>query len=242
MTPVRRSIRKTPQLRVMAGNSTPVIVTTPMIISEDSPGLRLTPDNGIQPSEMVVTGSRMKLEEPSQEDVCEMESKQQEGKIHCDLEQVKPEVLKSARKITEDKPRKALGKVTFQSPGQESTPAYAAHEGGSTPTETAVEDNPDPVESKAKRSTPRCFSARKCRSRSGTPYYQQRPRRRVSTVDENVAHGTESAECSSSESDAEAKPKEQCSGSGLRRSLRRTPSKYRDSAPLEAEAVGKVRL
>ncbi|XP_022798133.1 uncharacterized protein LOC111336320 isoform X2 [Stylophora pistillata] len=240
LTPVRRSIRKTPQLRVMAGNSTPVIVTTPKIISEDSTRLRLTPDNGIQPSEMVVTGTRMKLEEPSEESVCEMECKKEDDEMHCDFEQGKQEVLKSACKTTQDKPRKTPGKVTFQSPGHEITPACAAHERVGSPMETADEDNANSGESKAKRLTPRRFSARKCRSRSGTPYYQQRPRRRVSAIHEGDPRGTESTECSSSESDGEAKPTTQCPRSGLRRSLRRTPSKYRDSAPLETAIAGKT--
>ena len=230
LTPVRRSIRKTPQKRFMAVNGTPVVVTTPKIISEDSPGLRLTPDNGNPPGDVNVVGTSMEIGELCEEGVSEMEHREEESEMQCDLEQRKPEILKSACKTTENKSQKTPGKVTFQTPDIESTPECTVHGVDDNLMETAV--------NKAKRLTPRHSTPRKCGSRLGTPYYQQRPRRRVSTVGENVSHGTESDGRSSSESDADAP------GSGLRRSLRKVRSKYRDSTQLEAasEQTGKVRL
>ena len=215
----------------MLGKNTPVVVTTPKIISENSPGLRLTPDNGNQPNELAITGTCMQVE-----DTREMDHEPQEDEMQCDLEQQEPAVLKSACKPAENKSRKSSGTVTFHSPNaEENTPESAIHEVFSSPVVSTGLGSTGSFENRAKKSTPQRFSARKCRSRMGTPYYQERPRRRVSTVDEDASHGADSQGRSSSDSDStDDKAVLRCPGSGLRRSARKTPSKYRDSTPLEA--------
>lgn len=246
LTPVRRSIRKTPQKRSMLRNNTPVVVTTPKIISENSPGLRLTPDNGNQPNALAITGTYMQVEDTRGGSACEMDHQPhqpQENEIQCDLEQQKPAVLKSACKPVENNSRKSSGTVSFQSPNsEESTPEFALPEVFSSPVVSTDLNSTGSFENRSKKSTPQRFSARKCRSRMGTPYYQ--PRRRVSTVDEDAGHGADSQGRSSSDSDStDDKAVLRCPGSGLRRSARKTPSKYRDSTPLEAasDQQGKVR-
>ena len=245
LTPVRRSIRKTPQKRSILSNNTPVVVTTPKIISENSPGLRLTPDNGSQSNELAITGASVEINSDTREDDARgMGSPSQVGVVQCELEQEKPAVLNSACKSTKSRSRKSSGKVTFQSPDQERTPECEVFEVAWSSMVTAVLDSEGSIESRAKKSTPQRFSARKCRSRMGTPYYQEGPRRRVSTVDEDVSHGAGSEGRSSSDSDStDAKAPERCPGPGLRRSARKTPSKYRDSTPLDAtsDTPGKVR-
>ena len=270
LTPVRRSIRKTPR---SALKNTPV-VTTPKIVSEDSPGLRLTPDNGNLPNDLAVTGTAMEIrethEEPSigeiheeqgqvetlgedareetpeaDKDACgsgtDLELK--EDGMESDLEQQEPVVLESACKSTGRKSRKTPGRVTFQSPAeledQQRTPECTEMK-VATPLSVPNVDSPaacSPMETDVpnrKKGTPQRFMARKCRGRVSTPYYQNGPRRRVSTVDESDV--TENEGQSSGDSDSsDAKANERCPGSGLRRSLRRTPSKYRDAIPLEAE-------
>lgn len=245
LTPVRRSIRKTPQKRSMINNNTPVVVTTPKIISKNSPGLRLTPDNGNQPNELAVTGASVEIQSDTREDDARgVGVHLQEDEMQCDLEEVKPAVLKSARKSTKSASRKSSGKVTFQSPDQEKTPECGVLEVACSPMVTAVLDSEGSIENRAKKSTPQRFSARKCRGRIGTPFYQEGPRRRVSTVDEDAGREAESEGRSSSDSDStEDKAADRCPGSGLRRSARKTPSKYRDSAPMDAtsDQAGKVR-
>ena len=240
LTPVRRSIRKTPQKRSI---NTPVVVTTPKIISENSPGLRLTPDNGNQPNELAITGTCMQVEDTREGSACEMDQLPQENEIQYDLEQQKPAVLKSACKPVENNSRKSSGTVSFQSPNpEESTLETALPEVFSSPVVSTDLNSTGSFENRSKKSTPQRFSARKCRSRMGTPYYQ--PRRRVSTVDEDAGHGADSQGRSSSDSDStDDKAVLRCPGSGLRRSARKTPSKYRDSTPLEAasDQQGKVR-
>jgi len=229
LTPVRRSIRKTPQKRSILRNNTPVVVTTPKVISENSPGLRLTPDN--HPNKLAITGTCMQVEDTS-----EMDHQLQEDEMQCDLEQQEPAVLKSACKPAENKSRKSSGTVTFQSPNpEESTPESAVDEVFCSPVVSTGLNGTGSFENRAKKSTPQRFSARKCRIRMGTPYYQERPRRRVSRVEEDAGHGTDSQGRSSSDSDStDDKAVQRCPGSGLRRSARKTPSKYRDSTPLEA--------
>ena len=245
LTPVRRSIRKTPQKRSVLRNNTPVLVTTPKIISENSPGLRLTPDNGNQPNELAITRTCMQVEDTREGAAREMDLQPHEDEMQCDLKQQEPAVLKSACKPLDNKTRKSSGTVTFQSPdSDESTPESAVHEVFSYPVESTGLDSTGSFENRAKKSTPQRFSARKCRSRMGTPYYQERPRRRVSTVDQDAGHGADNQGRSSSDSDSsDEKAVQRCPGSGLRRSARKTPSKYRDSTPLEAasDQQGKVR-
>ena len=288
LTPVRRSIRKTPQKRSVLRNNTPVVVTTPKIISENSPGLRLTPDNGYQPNELAITGTCMQVEETREEDAREMDlhpqensglrlapdngnqpnelaitatcmlvedtregaarekdPQPQEDEMQCDVQQQEPAVLKSACKPAENKSRKSSGTVTFQSPNpDESTLESAVHEVFSSPVGSTCLDSTGSFQNGAKKSTPQRFSARKCRSRMGTPYYHERPRRKVSTVDENAGHEADSQGRSSSDSDStDDKGAPRYPGSGLRRSTRKTPSKYRDSTPLETASgqPGKVR-
>lgn len=243
LTPVRRSIRKTPQKRSILRNNTPVVVTTPKIISENSPGLRLTPDN--HPNELAITGTCMQVDGTHEEAARGVDLQSQEDEMQCDLQQQEPVVLKSACKSAENKSRKPSGTVSFQSPNlEETTPESALHEVFSSPVVSIGLDSTGSFENRPKKSTPQRFSARKCRSRMGTPYYQERPRRRVSTVDEDAGHGTDSQSRSSSDSDStDDKASQRCPGSGLRRSARKTPSKYRDSIPLEAASVqqGQVR-
>ena len=242
MTPVRRSIRKTPQKRSMLRN-TPVVVTTPKIISENSPGLRLTPDN--HPNELTITGTCMQVDDRREGAARGVDLQPQDNEMQCDLEKQEPAVLKSACKAAGNKSRKSSGTVSFQSPNpEEITPESAVVEVFYSPGVSTGLDSTGSFESRAKKSTPQRFSARKCRSRMGTPYYQERPRRRVSTVDEDVGHGADSQSRSSSDSDStDDKASQRCPGSGLRRSARKTPSKYRDSTPLEAasDQQGKVR-
>ena len=243
LTPVRRSIRKTPQKRSVLRNNTPVVVTTPKIISENSPGLRLTPDN--HPNELAITGTCMQVDETHEGAARGEDLQSQEDEMQCDLQQQEPVVLKSACKSAENKSRRPSGTVSFQSPNpEETTPESAQHEVFSSPVVSIGLDSTGSFENRPKKSTPQRFSARKCRSRMGTPYYQERPRRRVSTVDEDAGHGTDSQSRSSSDSDStDDKASQRCPGSGLRRSARKTPSKYRDSIPLEAASVqqGQVR-
>ncbi|XP_078360914.1 uncharacterized protein LOC144645274 isoform X3 [Oculina patagonica] len=236
LTPVRRSVRKTPQKRSMLNNNTPVVVTTPKIISENSPGLRLTPDYGNQLNELVITGASVEIQSDTREgDARGMGDQPQENEMQCDLEEEKPAVLKSACKTTESTSRKTPGKVTFQSPDQARTPECAVLEVACSPMVTAVLDSEGSTENRTKKSTPQRFSARKCRGRIGTPFYQEAPRRRVSTVHEDSGREAESEGRSSSDSDStEDKAAERCPGSGLRRSARKTPSKYRDSTPMDA--------
>lgn len=245
LTPIRRSIRKTPQKRSMLRNNTPVVVTTPKIISENSPGLRLTPDNDNQPNELAITGTSVEIEDTREGAARGVTPQLLEDEMQCDLEQQEPQVLKSACKSTGNKSRKSSGKVSFQSPNsEETTPECAVHEVFCNPMVSTGLDSAGSFETRAKKSTPQRFSARKCRSRMGTPYYQERPRRRVSTVDEDAGHGADSEGRSSSDSDStDDKAAQRCPGSGLRRSARKTPSKYRDSTPLEAasDQIGKVR-
>ena len=242
MTPVRRSIRKTPQKRSMLRNNTPVVVTTPKIISENSPGLRLTPDN--KPNEMAVTGTCMQVDDTHEGAARRVDLQPQEDEMQCDLQQQEPAVLKSACKPAGDKSQKSSATVSFQSPNpEESTPESALHEVFSSPVVSTGLDSTGSFENRPKKSTPQRFSARKCRSRMGTPYYQERPRRRVSTVDEDTGYVADSQGQSSSDSDStDDKASQRCPGSGLRRSTRKTPSKYRDSVPLEAasDQQGKV--
>lgn len=243
MTPVRRSIRKTPQKRSMLRNNTPVVVTTPKIISENSPGLRLTPDNGNQPNDLAITGTCMQVEDTREGSAREMGHQPQENEMQCDLELQEPAVLNSACKPAENNSRKSSGTVSFQSPNpEESTPESARQEVFCSPVVSTGLNSTGSFENRSKKSTPQRFSARKCRSRMGTPYYQ--PRRRVSTVDEDAGHGADSQGRSSSDSDStDDKAVLRCPGSGLRRSARKTPSKYRDFTPLEAasDQQGKVR-
>ena len=256
LTPVRRSIRNTPQKRTALRN-TPVIVSTPKIISEDSPGLRLTPDNVNIPSDMTDIGSSVGAEgtreeatrsETSEEDVPQDGMEQNEIKF----EQEAPVVLKSACKSTLSKSGKTPGRVTFQSPAgigdQQRTPE-CKEDAVVTPDSQSIQvDSPalsTPVETEAssrKMSSSKRFSGRKCRGRVSTPYYQNGTRRRVSKVDEDVNSQSEQSEGqTSSDSDvADAKSAESCPRSGLRRSTRRTPSKYRDInalQPTEAEGA-----
>ena len=230
----------------MLSNNTPVVVTTPKIISENSPGLRLTPDNGNQPNELAIAGTSVEVEDKHEGAARRMNLQLQEYEMQCDLEQREPAVLKSACKSTENKSRKSSGNVTFQSPNpEESTPECAVHEVFCSPVVSTGLDSVGSFENRAKKSTPQRFSARKCRSRMGTPYYQERPRRRVSMVDEDAGQGAESEGRSSSNSDStDDKAAQHCPGSRLRRSTRKTPSKYRDSTPLEAlsDQPGKVRV
>lgn len=237
LTPVRRSIRKTPQKRSVLRNNTPVVVTTPKIISENSPGLRLTPDNHL--NELAITGTCMQVDETHEGAARGEDLQPQEDEMQCDLQQQEPVVLKSACKSAENKSRKPLGTVSFQSPNpEETTPESALHEVFSSPVVSIGLDSTGSFENRPKKSTPQRFSARKCRSRMGTPYYQERPRRRVSTVEEDAGHGTDSQSRSSSDSDStDDKASQRCPGSRLRRSARKTPSKYRDSIPLEAASV-----
>ena len=243
LTPVRRSIRKTPQKRSMLRNNTPVVVTTPKIISENSPGLRLTPDN--HPNELAITGTCMQVDDTREGAARGVDLPPQDNGMQCDLEKQEPAVLKSACKSAGNKSRKSSGTVSFQSPNPEDiTPESAVLEVFYSPVVSTGLDSTGSFESRAKKSTPQRFSARKCRSRMGTPYYQERPRKRVSTVDEDAGHGADSQGRSSSDSDStDDKASERCPGSGLRRSARKTPSKYRDSTPLEAasDQQGKVR-
>ena len=243
LTSVRRSVRKTPQKRSMLRNNTPVVVTTPKIISENSPGLRLTPDN--HPNELVITGTCMQVDDMREIAARGVDLQSQEDEMKCDLQQQEPAVLKSACKPAGDKSRKSSGTVTFQSPNpEESTPESAFHEVFPSPVVSTGVDGTGSFENRAKKLTPQRFSARKCRSRMGTPYYQERHRRRVSAVDEDTGHEADSQGRSSSDSDStDDKAVQRCPGSGLRRSARKTPSKYRDSTPLEAASdhQGKVR-
>ena len=219
-----------------------MVVSTPKVISEDSPGLRLTPDNSNQLNEFAITGTSVEIQSNTREgDVREVDLQLQEDEMQCDHDQERPAVLKSASKSTEKKSRKSLGKVTFQSSDQESTPECEVFEVACGPT---AQESEGSIENRAKKSTPQRFSARKCRGRVGTPYYHEGPRRRISAVDEDVGHGAESETQSSSDSDfTDAKAAERCPGSGLRRSSRKTPSKYRDYTPVDAtsDQAGKVR-
>lgn len=225
----------------MLRNNTPVVVTTPKIIGENSPGLRLTPDN--HPNELAITGTSMQVDDTHEGAARGVDLQPQEDEMQCDLEQQKPTVLKSACKSAQNKCRKS-STVSFQSPNPEdNTPESALHEVFSSPLVSTGLDSTG-FENRSKKSTPQRFSARKCRSRMGTPYYQERPRRRVSAVDEDAGHGADSQSRSSSDSDSnDDKASQRCPGSGLRRSARKTPSKYRDSTPLEAasDQQGKVR-
>lgn len=250
LTPVRRSIRNTPQKRTALRN-TPVIVSTPKIISEDSPGLRLTPDNANTPSDMTDIGASVGVEgtceeatrnENSEEDVPQSGMEQSEIKF----EQEVPLVLKSARKSTLNISRKTPGRVTFQSPAeiedQQRTPECKEDAVVTSVSQSIQVDSPalsTPVETKAssrKMSASKRFSGRKCRGRVSTPYYQNGTRRRVSKVDEDVNSQSEESEAqTSSDSDVtHAKSAESCPRSGLRRSTRRTPSKYRDINALQS--------
>lgn len=254
LTPVRRSVRNTPQKRTALRN-TPAIVSTPKIISEDSPGLRLTPDNANIPSDMADIGACVGVEgtreeatrsETSEEDVPQDGMEQNEIKF----EQETTVVLKSACKSTLNKSRKTPGRVTFQSPAeigdQQRTPE-CKEDAVVTPDNQSIQvDSPalsTPVETEAssrKMSASKRFSGRKCRGRVSTPFYQNGTRRRVSKVDEDVNSQSEQSEGqTSSDSDgADAKSAESCPRSGLRRSTRRTPSKYRDINTLQPTEAG----
>ena len=275
LTPVRRSTRKTPLNRSMLKN-TPVVVTTPKIISEDSPGLRLTPDNADLPNEMFTMGTVMGTEETLVEaargetvekEVCsegseeatrgetsaseegcgpEMNLQQKDDKMECDFGQHAAVALKSACKSANSISRKFS--VTFQSPAdlelgdQQRTPECTEQEIATSPVDSPAVCSPMEISGpRRKKGTPQRFMSRKCRGRVSTPYYQDRPRRRVSSLAESDAAESESQSSGDSDS-SDAKCKEHCPGSGLRRSVRRTPSKYRDEKPLqdEADQGGKV--
>ena len=251
--PIRRSIRKTPH-KLPTLKNTPVVVTTPKIISEDSPGLRLTPDNANLPNELTVISTGMEAEE-TREEATPGETSEEDGggigmvlqlkddEMECVLEQQSP-VAKSASKSTVSKSRKTPGKVIFQSPAefgdQQMTPEYEDN-AVATPVSLVQTNSPavsSPMEtdvSDRKGSASKRFSARKCRGRVSTPFYQNRSRRRVSTVDEGVS-GQSEGQTSSDSDCSDAKAKENYPRSGLRRSLRRTPSKYRDTNALNAES------
>ena len=267
LTPVRRSTRKTP-LKQSMPNNTPVVVTTPKIISEDSPGLRLTPDNACLPNGMDIIENVMETKETHEgaargenceEDLCfeqvnrgetsEKDScvtgmgvQRDEEKMECDLGNHEPVVLKSACKSANSKSRKCS--VSFQSPArlvhQQKTPECTDHEVDSLlVNSTAVCGSMETEAPRRKKVTPQRFMARKCRGRISTPYYQDGPRSRVAVDDEiDVAEN----EASSSSDDPDIKAEEVCPGPELRRSLRRTPSKYRDSTALEAEAGQRVKV
>ena len=273
LTPVRRSTRKTPLNRSVLKN-TPVVVTTPKKISEDSPGLRLTPDNADLPNEMFTMGTVMNTEETreeaargetSEKEVCSEDSEEatcgetsEEGcgpgvdlqqkvdEMEYDLGQHAAVALKSACKSANNKSRKFS--VTFQSPAklelgdQQKTPECTEHEIATSPVDSPAVCSPMEISvPRRKKGTPQRFMARKCRGRISTPYYQDRPRKRVSSLAESNAAESESQSSGDSDS-SDAKGKEHCPGSGLRRSVRRTPSKYRDEKPLqdEADQGGKV--
>lgn len=242
LTPVRRSVRNTPQKRTALRN-TPVIVSTPKIISEDSPGLRLTPDNANLPSDMADIGACVGVEGTREEDVPQDGMEQNEIKF----EQETTVVLKSACKSTLNKSRKTPGRVTFQSPAeigdQQRTPE-CKEDAVVTPDNQSIQvDSPalsTPVETEAssrKMSASKRFSGRKCRGRVSTPFYQNGTRRRVSKVDEDVNSQSE-GQISSDSDGADAKSAESCPRSGLRRSTRRTPSKYRDINALQPTEAG----
>ena len=271
LTPVRRSTRKTPLNRSVHKN-TPVVVTTPKVISEDSPGLRLTPDNAHLPTELVTMETVMDTEETREEaargetyekDACsedseeathgesgeescepEMDFQQKDDEMECDFGQHTAVALKSACKSANSNSR--TFSVTFQSPAelgdQQSTPECTGHEIITPPVDPPAVCSPVEISvPRRKKGTPQRFMARKCRGRVSTPYYQDRPRRRVSSLAESDAVESESQSSGDSDS-SDAKDEEHCPGSGLRQSLRRTPSKYRDSNPLlvEADEGGKV--
>ena len=154
LTPVRRSIRKTPQKRSALKN-TPV-VTTPQIISENrhldihtSPGLRLTPDNASLSNELAIIGTGIEAGETREDATCSetreedaggpgMDLELKENEMDCDLEQQAPVVLKSACKSTNSISRKTpRSKVTFQSPAeledQQRTPECGTGNEAATP-------------------------------------------------------------------------------------------------------------
>lgn len=265
LTPVRRSTRKTP-LKQSVLNNTPVVVTTPKIISEDSPGLRLTPDNACLPNGMDTIGNVMETKDTSgvaasgencEEDACSQTCEQvnrgetsekdpcgtgmvmerDEEKMECDIGNHEPVVLKSACKSANSKSRKCS--VSFQSPArlvdQQKTPECTDHEVDSLlVSSTAVCSSMETEAPRRKKGTPQRFMARKCRGRISTPFYQNGPRSRVpGVVDESDVAAED--EASGSSDDPDIKAEEGCPGPELRISLRRTPSKYRDSTPLEAE-------
>ena len=273
LTPVRRSTRKTPLNRSVLKN-TPVVVTTPKIISEDSPGLRLTPDNADLPKEMFTVGTVMDTEETreeaargetSEKEVCSedseeatrgetseegcgpgMDLRQKDDEMECDFGEHAAVALKSACKSANSKSR--TFSVTFQSPAElelgdhQRTPECTEQETATPPVDSRAVCSPMEISiPRRKKGTPQRFMSRKCRGRVSTPYYQVRPRRRVSSLAESDAAESESQSSGDSDS-SDAKGEEHCSGSGLRRSLRRTPSKYRDAKPLqdEADQGGKV--
>ena len=92
LTPVRRSIRKTPQKQRSTLKNTPV-VTTPKIISEDGPGLRLTPDNVSLPNdELTVIGTGMEAEETREEATRVETSEEDAGGIGMDLKMKEDEM------------------------------------------------------------------------------------------------------------------------------------------------------
>lgn len=237
LTPVRRSTRWTPK-KASAIKSTPVVVTTPTIITEDSPGLRLTPDNANQPNEVTAPVVAMDIEEThedavfgeSSEDVSEtgMDPKKEANEMEINP----PLILKSACKSAKSESR--MLSVTFQSPTENEHQQQTAE---STDQEEAIVPvSSNAIETEARRrkkGTPQRFSSRKCRRRVSTPYHHDRPRRRHAVGD---SEPSESESQSSADSDSSgAKAEAQGSVSGLRRSLRRTPSKCRDSTPLETE-------
>ncbi|XP_015767082.1 PREDICTED: uncharacterized protein LOC107345681 isoform X3 [Acropora digitifera] len=237
LTPVRRSTRRTP-MKASTIKSTPVVVTTPKITTEDSPGLRLTPNNANVANEVTAPVEAMDTEETQKDAVlgesCEgvgetgMEPKNEGNKMDIDPLLILKSACKSAKRESR------MLSVTFQSPTENEHQQQTAE---STDLEEATEPvSSNPIETEARRrkkGTPQRFSSRKCRRRVSTPYHHDRPGRRHAVGDNEPS---ESESQSSGDSDSSgANAEAQGSVSGLRRSLRRTPSKYRDSTPLETE-------
>lgn len=243
LTPVRRSTRRTPSKpSILKG--TPVVVTTPKIINQDSPGLRLTPDNADKPNEMAISGNAMESERTHElaalDETCaekplgekdtfgtEVDPKIEEDKMEINP----PVILKSACKSTRS--RSQMFSVTFQSPteieDQQRTPESTDQEEGNVPVNSASVSNPLETEvPRRKKGTPQRFLSRRCRRRVSTPYYHDKPRRRCATGDSDTAESETQSSGDSDSSDA----KERGPVSELRRSQRKTPSKYRDSTPL----------
>ena len=239
LTPVRRSNRKTPQ-KLLARENTPVVVTTPKKISDSSPGLRLTPQvsNGVH-DEQALAFSVSESEKPHDNGCIKVSgiTVMKEGSDEEMMERPNPTFGLSCTPISQS--RKTPGKVTFQSPGnldgdcKHSPGVLLAVECGDSAVATVLSDDADALGSRrAKRSTPRCISARKCRSRTATPYNDQRLTRRILEDDNDGDLSTKTD--SETASDPESAPT--CAvncvqASQLRRSTRRTPSKYRDPTP-----------
>lgn len=237
LTPVRRSTRRTP-MKASTIKSTPVVVTTPKITTEDSPGLRLTPNNANVANEVTAPVEAMDTEETQKDAVlgesCEgvgetgMEPKNEGNKMDIDPLLILKSACKSAKRESR------MLSVTFQSPTENEHQQQTAESTDQEEANEPVSSNPIETEARRrKKGTPQRFSSRKCRRRVSTPYHHDRPGRRHAVGDNEPS---ESESQSSGDSDSSgAKPEAQGSVSGLRRSLRRTPSKYRDSIPLETE-------